>query len=87
MKLINTDELMYEVNNIFLQYAEFNHWLAKDMYNRMKFAVQNAQIVDAEPVVRCKKCIIHNNCFTEDTFNLCGIENPFCCAGKRKDGE
>ena len=42
--------------------------------------------IDAVPVVRCKKCVLHGNCVTEDTFILAGIENPFCCVGKRKEG-
>ena len=42
--------------------------------------------IDAVPVVRCKKCVLHDNCVTEDAFVLAGIENPFCCAGKRKEG-
>ena len=39
-----------------------------------------------EAVVRCEKCVLHGNCVTEDAFVLAGIENPFCCAGKRKEG-
>lgn len=42
--------------------------------------------VDAVPVVRCEKCVLHGNCVTEGVFVLAGIENPFCCAGKRKGG-
>ena len=46
----------------------------------------DAPTVDAVEVVRCEKCVLHGNCITEDTFVLAGIENPFCCAGKRKEG-
>ena len=42
--------------------------------------------VNAVPVVRCEKCVLHGNCITEDTFVFARIENPFCCAGKRKEG-
>ena len=42
--------------------------------------------IDAVPVVRCEKCVLHGNCVTEDAFVLAGIENPFCCVGKRKEG-
>lgn len=43
--------------------------------------------IDAVPVVRCKDCVLSGNCTAEDTFRLvAGIENPFCCVGKRKDG-
>ena len=46
--------------------------------------IEQAPTVDAVPVVRCEKCVLHGNCITEDAFILAGIENPFCCAGKRK---
>ena len=48
--------------------------------------IEQAPTVDAVPVVRCKKCVLHGNCVTEDAFVLAGIENPFCCAGKREEG-
>ena len=48
--------------------------------------IEQAPTVDAVPVVRCEKCVLHGNCVMEDTFVLAGIENPFCCAGKRKEG-
>ena len=41
--------------------------------------------VDAVEVVRCHECIMHNKCNTEEAYKLCRIENPFCCAGKRKE--
>ena len=43
--------------------------------------------VDAVPVVRCEKCVAHGNCFAERVFVYTGIENPYCCAGERKDGD
>ena len=42
--------------------------------------------IDAVPVVRCEKCVLHGNCTTEDAFVFAGIDNPFCCVGKRKEG-
>ena len=48
--------------------------------------ISNAPTVDAVPVVRCEKCVLHGNCATEDTFIFAGIDNPFCCVGKRKEG-
>ena len=48
--------------------------------------IEQAPTVDAVPVVRCEKCVLRGNCVTEDAFVLAGIENPFCCAGKRKEG-
>lgn len=43
--------------------------------------------VDTIPVVRCRDCEIHGNCATENVFSFAGINNPFCCAGKRKDSD
>ena len=48
--------------------------------------IEQAPTVAAVHVVRCEKCVLHGNCVTEDAFVLSGIENPFCCAGKRKEG-
>ena len=48
--------------------------------------IEQAPTVNAVPVVRCKKCVLHDNCVTEDAFVLAGIENPYCCAGKLKEG-
>lgn len=48
--------------------------------------IEQSPTVDAVLVVRCEKCVLHGNCNTEDAFILAGIENPFCCAGKRKEG-
>ena len=48
--------------------------------------IKDAPTVDAVPVVRCEKCVLHGNCVMEDTFMLAGIESPFCCVGKRKEG-
>lgn len=48
--------------------------------------IEQAPTVDAVPVVRCEKCVLHGNCVTEAAFILAGIKNPFCCVGKRKEG-
>lgn len=48
--------------------------------------VEQAPTVDAVPVVRCGKCVAHGNCFAERVFVYTGIENPYCCAGERKEG-
>ena len=48
--------------------------------------IRKQKTIDAVPVVRCEKCVLHSNCATEDTFVLAGIENPYCCAGERKEG-
>lgn len=49
--------------------------------------IENAPTVDAVKVVRCRDCEIHGHCATEDVFSFSGISNPFCCAGKRRDGD
>ena len=48
--------------------------------------LEDMQTVDAVPVVRCEKCVAHGNCFAERVFVYTGIENPYCCAGERKEG-
>ena len=48
--------------------------------------ISNAPTINAIPVVRCEKCVAHGNCFAERVFVYTGIENPYCCAGERKDG-
>ena len=55
-------------------------------WNGLIELIEKAPTIDAVPVVRCKKCVLHGNCVTEDAFVLAGIETPFCCAGKRKEG-
>ena len=74
MRLIDADALMYEANSD----GAYSYVDAKQ--------ISEAQTIDAVPVVRCEKCVLHGNCVTEDTFVLAGIENPFCCVGKRKEG-
>lgn len=61
----------------------------KDSY-KAKFealceAVDNAPAVDAVEVVRCKDCIYHGRCTYEAVFITSGFENPYCCAGWRKE--
>lgn len=34
-------------------------------------------------VVLCKDCALHGQCITEETFTICGIAEPFCCAGRK----
>ena len=53
---------------------------------KIRELLRDIPTVDAVPVVRCEKCVLHGNCATEDAFILAGIENPFCCVGKRKEG-
>lgn len=51
--------------------------------------IDKAETADVAPVVRCRECIMHGNCTTEDVFNCSGMDmdEAFCCAGKRKNGD
>lgn len=73
-RLIDADALMDEANSD----GAYGYVYAKQ--------ISEAPTIDAVPVVRCEKCVLHGNCVTEDAFVLAGIEHPFCCAGKRKEG-
>lgn len=55
-------------------------------YGYAESFINDAPTINAVPVVRCEKCVLHGNCVTEDAFVFAGIENPFCCAGKTKEG-
>ena len=52
--------------------------------NGMKRIREALEVVSK--LVYCQECELHGNCVTEDAFVLAGIENPFCCVGKRKEG-
>ena len=53
---------------------------------KIRELLRDIPTVDAVSVVRCENCVLHGNCTTEDAFMFAGIEHPFCCAGKRKEG-
>lgn len=82
MRLIDAEKLLFEAKeaNQFIPYEYASGW------NDMLLNVIKAERIDAVPVVRCEKCVLHSNCVTEDAFVLAGIENPYCCAGKLKEG-
>ena len=85
-RLIDADKI---VNGIALYMAE-NAYLNDTPLDALKMVsnwITEATAVDAVPVVRCRDCEIHGHCATEDVFSFSGISNPFCCAGKRKDGD
>lgn len=98
MRLIDADALMGEVESVLLMYSQFNHWLTKDIYTRMKIAVRAMPTIDAVPVVRCKECKHWNqdevfktsSCrisYDEKGFEKQTDADFFCGYGKRKDGE
>ena len=83
MRLIDADRLSEAIyDNVPAPYEDAS-WAKEDCLAE----IEAAQTVDAVPVVRCDNCVLHGNCTTEDAFVLTGIENPFCCAGKRKEGQ
>ena len=52
-------------------------------------AIDEMPAADVVPVVRCKDCVLHGHCSTEDVFlfSRLNAENAFCCVGKRKENE
>ena len=60
--------------------------LVGDAASMAQRVIDRQPTINAVPVVRCEKCVLHGDCVTENAFLLVGIENPFCCAGKRKEG-
>ena len=50
-------------------------------------AIDEMPAADVAPVVRCKDCVLHGHCSTEDVFLFSRLksENAFCCVGKRKE--
>ncbi len=73
--------IIYDKSNELTQVSAIREYI-----ERQKAFLDKFPTIDAVPVVRCEKCVLHGNCVTEGVFVLAGIENPFCCAGKRKGG-
>ena len=48
--------------------------------------IDRVPAADVLEIVSCNDCVLHGNCMTEDTFKIVRIENPYCCAGKKKEG-
>lgn len=89
MRLCDLDEIKIQVKR---QYEGCHGYSGnkKSIYREAILAVRSilhsAKTIDAVPVVRCRECVLHGNCVTEDAFVFAGIETPFCCVGKRKEG-
>ena len=89
MRLCDLDEIKIQVKR---QYEDCHGYSGnkKAIYREAILAVRSilhsAKTIDAVPVVRCEKCVAHGNCFAERVFVYTGIENPYCCAGERKEG-
>ena len=82
MRLIDADRLSEAIyDNVPAPYEDAS-WAKENCLAE----IEAAQTVDAVPVVRCEKCVLHGDCVTENAFLFVGIENPFCCVVKRKEG-
>lgn len=74
--------------------AEMRFWALKQSWAEEtvtkawnhRYGEDGEREIDYVPVVRCIDCVLEGNCFAESHFNFAGIQSPFCCAGKRKEG-
>ena len=88
MKLCDLDEIKTCVNRQYENchgYSGNKKAIYREAILAVKSILHSVKSIDAVPVVRCNECVLHGNCLTEDRFNFARIENPFCCAGKRKE--
>lgn len=67
------------------EYGNYDHYT--DGFDEAVDIVEDEPAAaDVVEVVRCADCCAHGSCLTEDTFKIARIKDPYCCAGKRKDG-
>ena len=85
MRLIDAEEL----ERLFYEQVESG---ATDLFDAFEDALQDAQTVDAVPVVRCKDCVHWREAVTNDKgFLICPAsgmeitESDFCSYGERKE--
>ena len=89
MKLCDLDEIKICVNRQYENchgYSGNKKAIYREAILAVKSILHSAKPIDAVPVVRCNECVFEGNCFAESHFTFAGIKNPFCCAGKRKEG-
>lgn len=88
MEYISKQLAVEELENLRQQY-EMHDDCDELVARKCKNAVSALPAADVAPVVRCRECIMHGNCTTEDVFNCSGMDmdEAFCCAGKRKNGD
>lgn len=55
----------------------------KTQGDAIRDVINDMPAVDAVPVVRCRDCVSHGKCITEQFFEFCGKHDGFCCVGKR----
>ena len=84
MQLIDKNEL----KEVFKRYLNAPHVrLCGEMAIAIDTCIQfldNAKSVD---VVMCAECASHGRCLQERIYMSENIPDPYCCRGKRKDGE
>ena len=76
-RLISLDEALDATHNEVF-------WTESEAAAVRSFLVKRPR-VDAVEVVRCHACEDHGRCEIEDLLvHSCGIENPYCAGGARK---
>lgn len=85
-----SDDIVCAVGTDFMQkIAEAEHRFICDLLNGM----QQLEVVDAEPVVRCKDCVGKSSWYQDvNGFDICGMSglyivenNDYCSYGERKE--
>lgn len=85
LELVNITELENEIKRIYKDhYEQCYDKCMHDAFNAVFKRMRGAKRINATEVVYCKHCVLHGNCTTEEAFNIARIENPYCCAGKKK---
>ena len=84
---VDVDDVIAKINNLCSGNNE--NWIGTENQSFVDHAdvinvLEEACVIDAVEVVRCRNCIMHGNCSVEDAFNFARVEDPFCCAGKEK---
>ena len=71
--------------NKLIEFYESHSFLAGLGYGlELAFDIIGKQpTADVVEVVRCKDCVLHNKCITEDVFKIAGKTDGFCCVGKK----
>lgn len=73
MRLIDADKLL-DILDVMI----VGHTSASDVYD----VVDGMSTVDAEPVVRCKDCVVQRTCRFAQWLGM----NGYCSYGERMDG-
>lgn len=77
--LISRKALLEEYEWLMKQTSDHNKPVLQEHIDR----INRQPAVDAVPVVRCRDCVVHGKCMTEQSFEFCGRHDGFCCVGKR----